>query len=359
MQDRIPLYPGRVKLTPVSGQENTYDMVRADEPTQVGTALSKANLLTDAVAAQFGLDGVVPNDIFAWLGKYNEHWWSLLHGEAYSYYEEKRTKITNRVKLQANSPADGWTISYSKSISINQSTGAVSLVNPTSMPFSAISTGLKIVQTITQQAPCYMYANCYSGKFGPYYIPAGATYREYPGNVGGPTTFTQDTDGTNAGYAQVYINETATESIRASTVSSHIVAVPAGETTYEHSTDRNAYPDSGTVDDITYNYLGVPFEKFPTVTRIETGRYTGTGTYGSANPNSLTFSHKPLLVVIPETTIIAVNPHSRATALASNSYYSVVCTWDSNIFKWYTTSNNTNAQANYSGYTYHYFAITE
>lgn len=47
MKDRVPLYPGRVKLTPVSGQENTYDMVRADQPTQEGTPLNKATLLTD------------------------------------------------------------------------------------------------------------------------------------------------------------------------------------------------------------------------------------------------------------------------------------------------------------------------
>ena len=49
MQDRVPLYPGRVKLTPVSGQENTYDMVRADQPTQEGMKLSKATLF-DAAA---------------------------------------------------------------------------------------------------------------------------------------------------------------------------------------------------------------------------------------------------------------------------------------------------------------------
>ena len=51
MKDRIPTYPGRVTLTPVSGQANTYDLVRADEPTEAGTALNKANLLTDAVAS--------------------------------------------------------------------------------------------------------------------------------------------------------------------------------------------------------------------------------------------------------------------------------------------------------------------
>lgn len=40
--DRVPTYPGRVKLVPVPGQANTYDMVRADEPTVEGTPLNKA-----------------------------------------------------------------------------------------------------------------------------------------------------------------------------------------------------------------------------------------------------------------------------------------------------------------------------
>lgn len=40
--DRVPTYPGRVTLTPVSGQANTYDMARADSPTVEGTPLDKA-----------------------------------------------------------------------------------------------------------------------------------------------------------------------------------------------------------------------------------------------------------------------------------------------------------------------------
>ena len=51
MQDREPTYPGRVTLTPVYGLANTYDMERADRPTQEGTPLNKANLLSDATAA--------------------------------------------------------------------------------------------------------------------------------------------------------------------------------------------------------------------------------------------------------------------------------------------------------------------
>ena len=55
MKDRIPKYPGRVKLTPVEGQANTFDMIRADEPEQEGTPLNKKTLLTDETASLFGL----------------------------------------------------------------------------------------------------------------------------------------------------------------------------------------------------------------------------------------------------------------------------------------------------------------
>lgn len=40
--DRSPTYPGRVTLTPVSGQENTFDMARADQPLVEGTPINKA-----------------------------------------------------------------------------------------------------------------------------------------------------------------------------------------------------------------------------------------------------------------------------------------------------------------------------
>ena len=66
MQDRVSLYPGRVTLTPVQGQENTFDMVRADQPTQEGTSLNKASLLKDQTAALYGLgNDAVPDDVFS------------------------------------------------------------------------------------------------------------------------------------------------------------------------------------------------------------------------------------------------------------------------------------------------------
>lgn len=39
-RDRVPTYPGRVRLVPVSG--DLYDLVRADEPREIGTPLDRA-----------------------------------------------------------------------------------------------------------------------------------------------------------------------------------------------------------------------------------------------------------------------------------------------------------------------------
>lgn len=42
--DRVPTHPGRIKLTPVEGQTDLFDMARADDPTVEGTPLDKATL---------------------------------------------------------------------------------------------------------------------------------------------------------------------------------------------------------------------------------------------------------------------------------------------------------------------------
>lgn len=64
MQDRVPVNPGRVLITPENGSAAYYaTMTRADNPTQAGTPLNKASLLKDATAALFGLGtDAVPDD---------------------------------------------------------------------------------------------------------------------------------------------------------------------------------------------------------------------------------------------------------------------------------------------------------
>lgn len=63
VENRVSTYPGRVTMTPVSGQANTYDMVRADMPLTEGTPIDKALLdnkayaLTEDVTIYVATDG--------------------------------------------------------------------------------------------------------------------------------------------------------------------------------------------------------------------------------------------------------------------------------------------------------------
>lgn len=51
MKDRIPANPGRIRLTPVPNQQNTFDLRLVDGATEPGTPLNKATLLSDDAAA--------------------------------------------------------------------------------------------------------------------------------------------------------------------------------------------------------------------------------------------------------------------------------------------------------------------
>lgn len=73
MQDRTPTHAGRVTLTPVPGQVNTYDLVRADDPTQQGTPLNTENLLSSTASATIltlaGVEPSNPSEAFIQLSK--------------------------------------------------------------------------------------------------------------------------------------------------------------------------------------------------------------------------------------------------------------------------------------------------
>lgn len=103
--DRIPTYPGRVKLIPVPGQADTYDMVRADEPIVVGTPLNKAlfdsmqNLITEAVHT-------LDNKIFEF-SQFSEIS-SLADGASFALYENGI--LTPYIKLKNNYEGTGRTL---------------------------------------------------------------------------------------------------------------------------------------------------------------------------------------------------------------------------------------------------------
>ena len=104
MQDRVPLYPGRVTLTPVSGQNNTYDMVRADQPTQEGTPLNKSSLLKDATSELYGLGAdAVPDDVL-----------KMIHGNLAGIEPVGTIKTTVRTDLD-----DTWLLCNGEAVNKN------------------------------------------------------------------------------------------------------------------------------------------------------------------------------------------------------------------------------------------------
>lgn len=127
MQDRVSLYPGRIKLTPVPGQDGYYDLERADQPTQEGTALNKNNLLKDATAALFGL-GVktVIDDVLALIGN------NLYNGLGNQYLwavSSESMEVVISDKEYIAFVYDGDEVQYSTSYTVGDD-GTLSLVNP-------------------------------------------------------------------------------------------------------------------------------------------------------------------------------------------------------------------------------------
>lgn len=241
MKDRKPKYPGRVMLTPVSGQANVYDMVRVDEPEDVGTPLSKNTFLTDETAVELGLDPASdpnPND--------------ALHA------------LTARTIADVNGIMQ-------KMMKIPRGNTNVGIKNDNNN---------------------IIFGYGFGGKF-------------YTGDPGYPLAF------------------------------------------------------RGNAENPTYNGFGL--------LKIQTGSYTGTGTYGESNPNSLTFDFVPKIVHIYSKqdhnvvhTLTIYPQDGFACAGGNYSGYSMTnVTLSGKTVTWY--SNNSNYQVyiqmNDMNKTYNYLAI--
>ena len=354
MNDRISLYPGRVKMTPVAGQANTFDMVRADDPTQAGTPLNKATFLKDATAALFGLGtAAVPDDVLAWIGAYNTYWWRR-RTPGGTRYVEVQSDITDAIALFSPYVETSQVI-YSKQLTIDQTNGNAALGAVLTLPKTS---GQELAEAIVANAPLYVSV---SGTI--YCIPDGAT-----AGAGANASFNTSTimyyTSSNKDY--VYINSTGTP--LGKTVTTKGKQIPAGDWQYFHSSNRSAYPDSGTQDGYEYEYLGVPFDNAVTAPKIEVGSYVGTRTYGQANPNTLTFGFVPKLVWIYEanTRYISTSAGYNGLWFASWPYLSYLLDSGTTVTRyaslsgktlsWYESSSAFN-QLNDSEKVYTYIAI--
>ena len=266
MRANLPATYEEFKAQAAAGKLPLDVLFNAEGWSQFPTFLNKANLLKDPTAGLFGLDkDAVPNTIFDWLGQYNTHWWSILHGRAGFKYVEERTpydyKAVNISGFFINEYRGGArTIQYSETVNVNTETGEVTLNNPVSVSFASQDSNLDFADTL---------ASVLRGKY-----VLNAASKETLVYISPSASISQNL------YGGLKYFALAVSSGEVYDVGSGIVSIPAGETTYEHSTDRNAYPDSGTVDGLTYQYLGVPFDNAVTAPRVAALSYVGAGAKG-------------------------------------------------------------------------------
>lgn len=91
--------------------------------------------------------------------------------------------------------------------------------------------------------------------------------------------------------------------------------------------------------------------------RIETGSYTGTGSFGSSNKNRLEFGFEPKLVIVQDTGAgSAMNwgiwIYGSKVLMASSSNFDMNATASGNVLEWYSPSSVSNQLNNKSVYNY-------
>ena len=337
MQNREPTYPGRVTLTPVSGQANTYDMERADKPLQQGTPLTKATFLKDATAALYGLGTkAVPDDVLAELGRFqsglgNEYIWEK---NSVSYLVKETAWSFNGQFILAENGDYPLTIQYSSGV-VNDN-GSIKLQEP--------------VQSITLTS--YSQSSKLSSLLGKYfeYTYTGSTS---PG-VGIYRLNSYSGIGNNSTWGYVYF-EMPTGAKCSSETSIQLIG-------YVNSPNANAYPPA-VPDGYTYTPLGQLGDQV----RIETGSYVGTGTYGASNPNTLTFGFKPKMVFMTDGRDVFDERYTMFfpwieslktinVFKVSQNDYQLNTTISGNTISWFTTSN-ASFQWNEANRKYCYLAI--
>ena len=98
--------------------------------------------------------------------------------------------------------------------------------------------------------------------------------------------------------------------------------------------------------------------------RVVYGSYIGTDKYGVTNPNTLTFSHKPLVVFVQseevqrdqDIKLRLMRGISWAVGMEGNYTWQNFVSWQEKSVQWYS-SKSAHTQFNLSTATYHYVAL--
>lgn len=299
---------------------------------------TETETLKNATKGMFGLTSeAVPDDVFALIGPYSQHWWWRKSIASLTKYRELKTDIPRDTYFKTN---DG-SVMCSDAISLNEDTGEISLVSPT------------VVTSVADIKGHYVQGQITTG-YDTSYETIDTTGIYYVGSNPKAST-------TGVGYVayqdEVYL------------VTAEAYSVDVGEVSYVHSVDRNAYPDTGDQNGFEYLYLGNPINNAVTGPKVATGSYTGTGAGGSNSPNSLTFDFAPkFVIVMPSVATVSSSPCYGVMLFPDLGFgitderddysYSIVVTVSGKTVNWYSSDNMTASryQANLAT-TYHYFAI--
>lgn len=341
MRATLPATYEEFKAQAAAGTLPLDVLFNSDGWSQMPTFLNKANLLKDATAALFGLGAnAVPDDVFAFLGKYAQYWWR--RRQPTMVYTTTESPSTKQVYIIYNPGSTSATrpINYSDSISVDQSTGTISLVNPQTVDVSYSNRGTTVDGILAGKYVTNLYTD-------PSTVYKFATTPAY----------SRDT----SRYSLYFVSGNVT-------VVSSVGTQGYTDWEYLQSNNRNAYPDSGESGGYEYEYIGVPFEKLPVASSVEIGSYVGTGTYGEANPNSLTFNCIPKIVYITaggNGGMFLINDGNTVSYVGTGTHtigYMVHCTFDGKSISWYTNDTDNAAygpqsQGNASNVTYRYIVF--
>ena len=310
---------------------------KIDGAAQVDDLVDTAINLSDSVKTALALNGTkyVSDALLKLSGVVNplQYVW-----DKYSYSESTSFGSTANydfIPENSENPSLAVTVYYADAYVFLD--GKFTLVNPQTISFS------------------YNNASSQSTKLQNKYFFRGISNASYTLQKGTATgTLSNFTGGTSGGGTSYHVSMQSTQVIV--TFTQNYI----GEVVDWKS---DAYPTNAVVGAFRYIYKGRP--QYIDV-KIATGSYTGTGTYGSGNQNSLTFSFTPKIVIVYgnsnaslenngcKNPVIFINPSTTITISYANTNSGIAITWGSTV-SWYSSAAL--QQLNSSGATYYYLAI--
>ena len=427
MQDRVSLYPGRVKLEPVAGQANTYDLTRADQSTQDGTPINKASLLKDTTAALYGkTEEAVPDDMLIVLSKsvlakvsekYTRHVGTNadrpvgstmtlnVGGKPYEFIVVQQGKPSSMYDDSCNGT---WLLMkdiyenrqwHSSDVNKLESSTIHSYLNSTFLNLFDSN-----IRDVSKQVKLPYRKNGGSGgtdqsganglsakvfllsgyevgwttSDNGYFPVDGAKLDYFTASSGGNSKRIANLGG-SAAYWWIrspytgstdfvwYVNSDGSHNnLRASGLGGiRPCIILSSDAEYIYYTDEagNVYSEQEVetqLTDVLGNLIQIPASQIKDGAKIETSSYTGTGTYGSANPVTLTFPQKPALIFVigDEGGFLILTPRSRyAVAYMAGSNIAQTVTWSGNSVSWWSNSGSAINQLNASNNVYQVFAF--